>query len=323
MARITNKKNQKGRPAIPTDIRRMILVESGHRCSIPTCKYPSVVIHHIIPYEICKKHEYENLIALCPNCHTKVHNGDIDRKALKIYKKNARANISIDFLTPEEDWKPKNVEEIRKRKPRYEVSLWYPIFNELKHSNLKEVNLINSGATIRQIVSNRKCLLDKDWYDNTDLLTFSSELSSQFEITLFTKKLLSIRYDYFGYSTGAAHPYHFTDTQNFIINPLIELDISDLFDSPDCLKMLIKLIRKELLKLFKRKKCYYDNDWIESGTGEDWANFKNFNIKNKSLIFTFDEYQVSSYAEGSWVVELPLSKIKKLMTARMQKILFA
>ena len=75
------------RPAIPSELKRQILVESGHRCAIPTCRYPTTEIAHIEPWEKVKEHGYENLIALCPNCHTRADKGDIDRKSLRIYKR--------------------------------------------------------------------------------------------------------------------------------------------------------------------------------------------------------------------------------------------
>lgn len=72
---------------IPAELKREVLIESGHRCSIPTCRHTgNLEIHHIIPWEKCKKHEYDNLITLCPNCHTLAHDGKIDTLALKKYK---------------------------------------------------------------------------------------------------------------------------------------------------------------------------------------------------------------------------------------------
>lgn len=78
------------RPKISADLRRRVLVEAGHRCAIPTCRYIHVEIHHIIPWESCKQHEYFNLIALCANCHGRADIGEIDRKALRIYKSSLR-----------------------------------------------------------------------------------------------------------------------------------------------------------------------------------------------------------------------------------------
>ncbi len=75
------------RPLIPAELKRKVLVEAGHRCAIPTCRMTTTVIHHIEPYAIVKEHSYSNLIALCPNCHSRVHNKEIDKKSIKMYKK--------------------------------------------------------------------------------------------------------------------------------------------------------------------------------------------------------------------------------------------
>ena len=92
------------RPPIPADLRRRILVEAGHRCAIPTCRYIEVEVHHIIPWEKCKNHSYNNLIALCPNCHSRADRGKIDRKSLKLYKHNLQfahdkfSQLELDVL---------------------------------------------------------------------------------------------------------------------------------------------------------------------------------------------------------------------------------
>ncbi len=93
------------RPLIPAELKRRVLVEAGHRCAIPTCRHIDVDVHHIIPWSECKKHEYENLIALCPNCHRRAHKkNEIDRKSLKLYKANLRfthdkfSQLEVDIL---------------------------------------------------------------------------------------------------------------------------------------------------------------------------------------------------------------------------------
>lgn len=92
------------RPGIPADIRRRILVEAGHRCAIPTCRYIEVDVHHIVPWAECQTHSYDNLIALCPNCHRRADRGEIDRKSLRLYKLNLRfahdkfSQLEMDLL---------------------------------------------------------------------------------------------------------------------------------------------------------------------------------------------------------------------------------
>lgn len=92
------------RPDIPAELRRKVLIEAGHRCAIPTCRHMDVEVHHIIPWEKCQKHEYENLIALCPNCHRRAGKKEIDVKSLRIYKGKLRtahdtfSRFEVDFL---------------------------------------------------------------------------------------------------------------------------------------------------------------------------------------------------------------------------------
>lgn len=77
------------RQQIPSDLRRQVETEAGHRCAIPTCRKYPIDIHHIIPYETCRNHSFENLIALCTECHARHHRTkEIDRKSLQIYKAN-------------------------------------------------------------------------------------------------------------------------------------------------------------------------------------------------------------------------------------------
>jgi hypothetical protein len=77
------------RPKVPKEIERKVLIEAGHRCAIPTCKFPRVEIAHIIPWSESYDNSFENLIALCPNCHN-LYDKDkkIDRKSMQIYKHN-------------------------------------------------------------------------------------------------------------------------------------------------------------------------------------------------------------------------------------------
>ena len=92
------------RPHIPKKLERRVQIEAGHRCAIHTCRYPHIEIHHIIPWAECEEHKYENLIALCRNCHARADKGEIDRKSLRIYKTNLRyahdkfSQLEVDIL---------------------------------------------------------------------------------------------------------------------------------------------------------------------------------------------------------------------------------
>lgn len=76
---------------IPAEIKRVVLLESGHACAIPVCQFPATEFAHIEPFSEVKKHEASNIIALCPNHH---HLYDqkklIDRKSMRAYKLKLR-----------------------------------------------------------------------------------------------------------------------------------------------------------------------------------------------------------------------------------------
>ncbi len=76
------------RPPIPAELERAVLIECGHRCAIHTCRQVPVELAHIVAWSKCKEHTFENLIALCPTCHTRYDKGEIDRKSMQIYKLN-------------------------------------------------------------------------------------------------------------------------------------------------------------------------------------------------------------------------------------------
>jgi hypothetical protein len=78
-----------------------VLIEAGHRCAIPTCKSTPVEIAHIIPWAKVRKHEFKNLITLCPTCHARFDDphGSIDLKAMRQYKANLNPLLSISLAS--------------------------------------------------------------------------------------------------------------------------------------------------------------------------------------------------------------------------------
>ena len=64
-----------------------MLIEAGYRCAVPTCRFLITENAHIISWSDSKDNSYENLIALCPNCHTMFDSGKIEKAAIIAYKK--------------------------------------------------------------------------------------------------------------------------------------------------------------------------------------------------------------------------------------------
>lgn len=117
------------RSAIPASLKRHLLVECGHKCAVTGCGHPAVEFHHIVPWAQCQKHEYRNMIALCPNHHTQTHRGDIDRQALRIYKSRAAAKHGgiPSELPPNARWYMDTLVELEPVYPAFEVDLEFRV----------------------------------------------------------------------------------------------------------------------------------------------------------------------------------------------------
>src|ERR1039458_5996337 len=74
------------RPEVPADIKRMLMVECGHRCAC--CgETTSLEKAHIVPWSKEKEHTFGNLVVLCAVCHQRSHDEAWDRLTLLEYKK--------------------------------------------------------------------------------------------------------------------------------------------------------------------------------------------------------------------------------------------
>jgi 5-methylcytosine-specific restriction endonuclease McrA len=79
---------REGRRAVPRALERELLFEAGYRCAIPVCQQTPVELAHIKPWAEVGDHTFDNMIALCPNCHRRYDRGEIERAALRRYKMN-------------------------------------------------------------------------------------------------------------------------------------------------------------------------------------------------------------------------------------------
>jgi tetratricopeptide (TPR) repeat protein len=77
----------KRRP-IPTDVRNKVLVDAMHRCCLCPEHQEVVDLHHVVPISEGGPNTEDNLMAICPTCHAKIHRIRIDYTVdqLRMYK---------------------------------------------------------------------------------------------------------------------------------------------------------------------------------------------------------------------------------------------
>lgn len=85
------------RKTISPKLRDKLLREAGYRCANPPCRTTLALhLHHMI--EVCEGggDTMENLIALCPTCHSLFHAGIISRDAISEWKSRLLKIYQID-----------------------------------------------------------------------------------------------------------------------------------------------------------------------------------------------------------------------------------
>lgn len=89
------------RPAIPAEIKRQVLIESGHMCAVCGTPLP-LELAHIIPWHKSKDHTAENLICLCANCHARADKEGWDTKTFRDYKQRPRVARNYQYISSPE-----------------------------------------------------------------------------------------------------------------------------------------------------------------------------------------------------------------------------
>ncbi|HSW68942.1 MAG TPA: RsiV family protein [Gammaproteobacteria bacterium] len=119
--------------------------------------------------------------------------------------------------------------------------------------------------------------------------------------------LITVRLVIEGMQAGRAHPYHTHQVLNFDLNNGKILTLGNLFKPhTNYLNMFSKYSSKELNAKLQDK-------WmIKEGTAPLAKNYQQWNLKDKGILITFEEYQVAPYFAGKQEVEIPYSKLKNL-----------
>jgi hypothetical protein len=318
--------NEQSRPAIPAELKRQVLVEAGHRCAIHTCRHPADVdLHHIIPWKDCREHKFENLIALCPNCHRRADAGEIDRKSLVMYKTRLAAPFHVELgqtqvdtgnVYPDEKssapsyaWLDSHrrwrtiVERDSDLKRHFEAQLEYPEFRGANlGGNFDALNGFLRDRIVGILDRFREEVVYGPTFDDEHLMPVHFELTSSFAIALLRSNVVSIRFTIHSFA-GGAHGSTRTEPVNVILDPFTPLRLESIFrDLPEGVAKLSAFCIGSILK----SKTYpHDEAWVKSGAGPQSGNFSKFNLTDEGLLVTFDEYQIDCYAAGRSEVLVP------------------
>jgi len=282
------------RDTIPAELRRAVLIEAGHRCAIPRCGHSDIDVHHIIPWESCKKHEYKNLIALCPNCHRRAHKGEIDRKSLREYK----ARLVADFSASDSDLFASPAIEVKRcisdhkfQEPARGFDFEFPDFRD-PASRIVSRNIEAWGNELLLDYQSGMVRFIEEPDENLSPIVW---LRGKYDVVRRDSFVVSLKYTIERYSHHAAHRGTETRVQNFAVTPFMPITIEEMLIPGEGLERLSSIIRSYLAE---KNPYFKEDDLVLRGTAPIADNFMLFNIGEYALNFIFEEYQIACYAMG-------------------------
>jgi hypothetical protein len=95
------------RPNVPPKLKQQLVTEAGNKCANPGCAAFRAHLHHIQEWAVYRRHDGNQMIAICPSCHDAVHNGplEITDDTLRRWKRLPRRAVPQDhvYIEPGEE----------------------------------------------------------------------------------------------------------------------------------------------------------------------------------------------------------------------------
>ena len=185
--------------------------------------------------------------------------------------------------------------------PKFTFEMDYPYIEGSPEYNSFNLEIIDEIAAIQaeflQFVN------DNEEWRSQNMPELGNEMAVTYDVMNASKGLISIRFNYFCYIAGSAHPnsYQFTKTYDLYTKSFLTLD--DLFIPGS--EYLQKLSEYSITYLEENGTL----DWPETGANPVPENYENWNILEDGILITFNPYQVASYAAGPQQALVPYSEL--------------
>jgi hypothetical protein len=205
----------------------------------------------------------------------------------------------------------KQVIKEKNNRRKYTVEASYPQIVGAKDAQAVQFNRVVKALVIADIVGFKKDVGIPDRSVPADIQW--SSFDAGYSIEYDSPDLISVAFAVSPYYAGAAHPQHYSEVLNYDLKLGRTLKLSDLFRPRSG---YLQVISDYAIKALKEELGpESDSEWIATGAGPDSKNFKSWNITREGLSFTFDPYQVASYAEGEHVVVIPYATLRNVINA--------
>lgn len=204
------------------------------------------------------------------------------------------------------------------------IKIEFPQITEFENENVK--NKINKS--IENLFSSNDGSIMGDVDFNSQIESFISDYESfikEFpdafqswfiertgEVKFNKENIFSIDYMEYSY-TGGAHPNTFVTFKNFILTDGEEISLDKIIpaDKQDELNKIAEVEFRKLKELAPDADLGQAGFWFENN---QFSLNENFLIGDSSLVFYYNNYEITAYAFGPTELEIPYSKIKDLIT---------
>ncbi len=194
---------------------------------------------------------------------------------------------------------------------RWEIKAVYPALQLDGGRLAEEFNKVAKETVMKHVTDFKKIMSEFSENDRKNLPKgVSYSLTIGYTVEYLGDEFVSVyfwRSDY----TGGAHPNSWSFVLNYDLEKSRIVELKDLF-KPDS-GYLDFISKKSIEQIAKKQGEYADRDWIGRGAGAKLKNFANWNATKKGLRFTFDAYQVGSYAEGPYETFIPFESFPQEM----------
>jgi hypothetical protein len=196
--------------------------------------------------------------------------------------------------------------------PGYEFQFEYPVFQEQGIQPVeKELELLGIG--LLQEHRREHALWEPVRHD---VPGGPNTMEGAFEVVRHDATVLSIKYRLNRYRFGAAHGTGRTITKTYFKSPLYRVELADLFaPKSNFLEILSAYCRSDLLSSHQR-----DEAWVRRGTEPNGERLRAFNVTQRGLLMSFDEYEVDCFAAGPQTVVVPYEDFKQVVNPRVPRL---
>jgi hypothetical protein len=129
-----------------------------------------------------------------------------------------------------------------------------------------------------------------------------STLDNAVTITYNDHSLVSVHFEFFTYTAGAAHPFSYSKTLSYDMNTRQVVGLEQLFNSgSDWLNTISSFCISDLTA-----RGVYE---FPEGAAPNPENYSHWSITPDGLVIYFDPYQVAAYAAGPQQVTIPFASL--------------